>query len=49
LEAELKKVPGIIEVSASQTSAAVTYNPTLITVDQIRQRFALLGHPVTPQ
>jgi hypothetical protein len=49
LDVALTKVPGIFESSSSQTSAIVTYDAGLITVDQIQQFFALQGHPVKLQ
>ena len=49
LDTALEKVPGIFASSSSQTSATVTYDAGLITVDQIMQAFALQGHPVKPQ
>ncbi len=49
LEQTLKKIPGIFEVSATQTSATVNYDAGLITVEQIILAFAQQGHPVKPQ
>ncbi|MCL4396372.1 MAG: hypothetical protein M1482_16490 [Chloroflexi bacterium] len=49
LDAAMKQVPGIIECSSSQTSAVVTYDAGLITVQQIMQAFAQQGYPVKPE
>ncbi len=46
IRAELKKLPGFLEISGDENLVTVGYDAGLVTVEQLMQRFAELKHPV---
>lgn len=46
---ELKKMPGFMDISGDENLVTVGYDAGLVTVEQLIQRFAQLGHPVKRQ
>ncbi len=49
MRAELKKVPGFLEVTGDEKDITVAYDAGLITIEQLMVKFADLKHPVKRQ
>ena len=46
MRAELKKLPGFLDMTGDENTVTVGYDAGLVTVEQLMQFFAQLKHPV---
>jgi copper chaperone CopZ len=44
----LHNVPGILGIEGDEKSITITYDPAVITVDQLQQQMEAIGYPVKP-